>query len=63
MTNRIEIKKDEDSGEHYIDVYDLADLFEDVDLVESYKLEWKDDGSFSMEFFDKDDNRVFPKKA
>jgi hypothetical protein len=63
MTNRIEIKKDEDSGEHYIDVYDLADLFEDVDLVESYTLEWKDDGSFSMEFFDKDENRVFPKKA
>jgi len=63
MTTRIEIKKDEDSGEHYIDVYDLADLFEDVDLVESYKFEWRDDGSISMEFFDKDDNRVFPKKA
>lgn len=63
MKKRVEIKKDEDSGEYYIDVYDLADLFEDVDLVESYKFEWEDDGSISMEFFDKDDNRIFPKKA
>jgi hypothetical protein len=43
--------------------YDMADLFEDVEVVESYKLEWKDDGSVLMEFFDKDGNKVFPKKA
>ena len=29
----------------------------------NYKFEWEDDGSISMEFFDKDDNRIFPKKA
>jgi hypothetical protein len=63
MKNRIEIKKDKDSEDYYIDIYDMADLFEDVEVVESYKLEWKDDGSVLMEFFDKDGNKVFPKKA
>ena len=63
MKNGVKIKKDKDSGDHYIDIYDLVDLFEDIDLVESYKFEWKDDGYILMEFFDKDDNRVFPKKA
>jgi len=62
MTNRIEIKKDEDSGEHFIDIYDLADLFQDVELVNSYTLEWKDDGSGLMEFFDKDGNKISLKK-
>jgi hypothetical protein len=63
MKNRIEIKKDKDSEDYYIDIYDMADLFEDVEVVESYKLEWKDDGSVLMEFFDKYGNKVFPKKA
>jgi hypothetical protein len=63
MKNRIEIKKDKDSEDYYIDIYDMADLFDDVEVVESYKLEWKDDGSVLIEFFDKDGNKVFPKKA
>lgn len=62
--NKIEIKKDKDSEDYYIDIYEMADLFDDVEVVESYKLEWKDDGSsVLMEFFDKDGNKVFPKKA
>ena len=63
LKNKIEIKKDKDSEDYYIDIYDMADLFDDVEVVESYKLEWKDDGSVLIEFFDKDGNKVFPKKA
>lgn len=61
--NKIEIKKDKDSEDYYIDIYEMADLFDDVEVIESYKLEWKDDGSVLMEFFDKDGNKVFPKKS
>ncbi len=42
LKNKIEIKKDKDSEDYYIDIYDMADLFDDVEVIESYKLEWKD---------------------
>lgn len=63
MSKTIEIKKDEESGEYYFDFNDLKDLFEDSSIVDQYSLEWKDDGSVVMEFFDKDGNKILPKKA
>lgn len=63
MSKTIEVKKDEESGEYYFDFNDLKDLFEDSSIVDQYSLEWKDDGSVVMEFFDKDGNKILPKKA
>lgn len=63
MSKTVVIKKDEESGEYYFDVTDLADLFEDVSLVDSYSLETKEDGTIVLEFFDKDGNKVHPTKA
>jgi len=63
MSKTVLIKKDEESGEYYFDVTDLADLFEDVSLVDSYSLETKEDGSMVLEFFDKDGNKIHPTKA
>lgn len=62
MTKTIQVKKDEESGEFYIDTDQLADLFEDVNIVDSYKFESLEDGSFSLQFFDKDNNVVYPIK-
>lgn len=57
----ITIKKDEESGEHYIDLNDLAELFDDISVVEYYTIDEKEDGSLSLEFFDKDDKKVEPR--
>lgn len=63
MSKTVIIKKDEETGEYYFDVTDLSDLFEDVSIVDSYSLETKDDGTMVLEFFDKDNNKIIPKKA
>lgn len=63
MSKTVLIKKDEETGEYYFDVTDLSDLFDDVSLVDSYSLETKEDGSIILEFFDKDNNKVIPKKV
>ena len=57
----ITIKKDEESGEHYIDLNDLAELFDDISVVEYYTIDEKEDGSLSLEFFDKDNKKVEPR--
>ena len=57
----ITIKKDEATGEYYIDLNDLAELFDDISVVEYYTIDEKDDGSLALEFFDKDDKKVEPK--
>lgn len=62
MSKSIQVKKDEDSGEYYFDFDDLKDLFEDPSIVDQYSLEWKDDGSVIMEFFDKDGNKIIVNK-
>lgn len=54
MSNNISIKKDEESGEYFIDIKDLEHLFEDPSIVDSYSMETRDDGSIVLEFFDKD---------
>lgn len=63
MSKTVLIKKDEETGEYYFDVTDLSDLFDDVSIVDSYSLETKDDGTMILEFFDKDNNKIIPKKA
>lgn len=62
MSKSIQVKKDEESGEYYLDFDDLKDLFEDSSIVDQYSLEWKDDGSVIMEFFDKDGNKIIVNK-
>ena len=63
MSKTVIVKKNEETGEYYFDVTDLSDLFDDVSLVDSYSLENKDDGSIILEFFDKDNNKISPKKV
>lgn len=63
MSKTVLIKKDEETGEYYFDVTDLSDLFDDVSVVDSYSLETKDDGTMVLEFFDKDNNKIVPKKV
>lgn len=57
----ITVKKDENTGEYYIDVNDLVDLFEDVSQIEYYTMDEKEDGSLLLEFFDKQNNNIKPK--
>lgn len=59
MSN-IKVKKDEQTGELYIDFNDIADMFEDPSIVEYYTVEERDGGSIVLEFFDKDENPVLP---
>jgi hypothetical protein len=62
MSKTIEVKKDEESGEYYFDFNDLMDLFDEPDLVDSYSMETRDDGSVVIEFFDKNNNKIFPNR-
>lgn len=54
----LNIKKDSESGEYYIDLYDLQDYFHDISIIEYYELEELEDGSISLRFFDKNNNVV-----
>ena len=58
----LNIKKDPESGDYYIDLYDLQDYFHDISIIEYYELEELEDGSISLRFFDKNNNVVFPKE-
>lgn len=62
MSKTVSVRKDEESGEYYFDFEDLKDMFTNPDLIYSYSIETRDDGSILMEFFDKDENRVIPDK-
>lgn len=60
MKNSLKIKKDEESGELYIDFNDIFDMFEDPSIVEYYTMEETDNGNIILEFFDKNKNTVLP---
>jgi hypothetical protein len=62
MSKPISIKKDEETGEFYLDFEELKDMFENPDSVDSYSIETREDDSIVLEFFDKDGNRVVPSK-
>lgn len=55
---KINIKKDEESQEHYIDFEDLKPMFDDPSLVDSYSIEHLDNGNIVLSFFDEDGNLV-----
>lgn len=57
----VSIKKDPDSGEFYIDLYELQDYFDDISVIEYYKLEQFENGNIALSFFDKNDETVKPK--
>lgn len=61
MKMKLTIKKDEGSGEHYIDFNEIAHLFDDISKIDSYEIEESEDGSVALSFFDKDMNRIMPK--
>ena len=63
MSKVIFVKKDEEKQECYFDMKDLEDLFEDALLINQYSIECRDDGSAVLEFFDKDNNKIFPSKV
>ncbi len=63
MAKTVIVKKDESTGEYYFDVNDLKDLFDDASIIDQYSMEWRDDGSVIIEFFDKDNNKVIPKEV
>ena len=52
------VKHDSESDEHYIDFADLAYLFDQPELVDSCEMDWNEDGSCTMQFFDKDGNVI-----
>jgi hypothetical protein len=57
----LKIRKDEETGENYIDIADLSEVFEDISAVEYYELAENEDGSITLQFFDKDENVINPK--
>lgn len=58
--SRFTIKKDEDTGEFYIDIKDLSNMFEDASLIEYYTLEKNTEGVLTLEVFDKCKNKISP---
>ncbi len=56
----LKIRKNEDTGESYIDVEDLRELFEDVSVIEYYEMTENEDGYLILQFFDKNANVVVP---
>jgi hypothetical protein len=63
MAKTVVVKKDEETGEYYFDVTELSDLFDDISIIDTYSIEMRDDKSIVVEFFDKDNNKIVPKKV
>lgn len=62
MTQKtVVIQKDQDTGEHFFDLADFADII-DVNKVDSYQFSKNESGGLILEFFDKDNNKIIPKK-
>jgi hypothetical protein len=58
MSKTITVKKDDTTGDHYIDLTDLADLL-DISRVVYYSMETQDD-SLILTFFDNEKQPVLP---
>jgi hypothetical protein len=58
----LKTKKDEDTGDIFIDLEDLVDYFEDISIIESCEIVELEDNSVSLTFFDKDGNIIKPKE-
>ena len=62
MKKTIAVKKDESTGEFYLDVDEFIDLFDDPDKIDSYSLEWDDSGTATLCFYDADGNKLYLNK-
>lgn len=58
---KIEVKKDEESGEHYFDVQDFAEYY-DISKIDSYKYEILENDDLALTFYDRDGNILKPIK-
>jgi hypothetical protein len=62
MKVTITLKKDEESGEVYIDMDDLVDCFDDISIIDGYEIEEMEDNSIAIRFYDVKGNVVNPRK-
>lgn len=53
--------KQNESGEFYLDINDIADFY-DIESIDSYVQSYRDGGIY-IEFFDKDGKQLKPKEA
>lgn len=56
------IKKDQNTGEFYIDIVDLELLFENTEEIEYYTFEELENKTISLEFFNKNSEKVILKQ-
>jgi hypothetical protein len=54
----IKVKKDEESGEYYLDVNDLLPYFDDINQISYYTITELSEGQLMIAFFDENDNKV-----
>lgn len=57
----IKIQQDPKSKDGFIDIQEFKDLF-DISKIDSYKLTSVENKNLILEFFDKDGNKILPKK-
>lgn len=62
VMKNIQIKKDPDTDEFYLDMQDIHDYFEDPSIVAGYELLELEGGALSIKFYDKDGNHLKLKK-
>lgn len=54
----IPIKKDESSGEFYIDILDLEKIFDNTSEIEYYTVEEVENQALMLNFFNKNNEKV-----
>ena len=54
----IPIKKDESSGEFYIDILDLEKVFDNTSEIEYYTIEEVENQALMLNFFNKNNEKV-----
>jgi hypothetical protein len=57
---KVSIKKDEESGECFIDFDDIKHIFDNPESVKKFEVQSLDDGAFSVAFFDENDQQIIP---
>lgn len=62
MKVAITLKKDEETGELYIDMNDLVDCFDDISIIDGYEIEELEDNTIAIRFYDVRGNVVNPRK-
>jgi hypothetical protein len=57
---KVTVKHDKKTDEYYFDIHDFKDII-DISKVVSYKMD-KEDGGFTIKFYDKNDKLIKPKQ-